>query len=275
MVENKRGGKKQIKRKTKKTTKKGGSKLEFGEYNFKEYQPDPKPSRNAGLFTGEKFVKGAPWANVPVKPNADYMMSKNLKSANPPPGAKTHFPHTLRKGNNLAKLPGVKNYENPDAFNRGPFRTNCSPKTEMTTPSNVPSGNKSIKTAQTNEIKRGGKGNNPWLDHVKKTKKENPKLKFKDVLIEAKGSYKKISKPVVKVVNKAVKKVKKVTKPVTNTVAKTMKKATKSKVKKETKQGSKGKKENPWLTHVKDTMKKNQGMEFHQVLKAAKKTYKK
>jgi len=32
---------------------------------------------------------------------------------------------------------------------------------------------------------------NPWLLHVKKVKKENPKLSFKEVLKEAKKSYKK------------------------------------------------------------------------------------
>ena len=32
---------------------------------------------------------------------------------------------------------------------------------------------------------------NPWLTHVKKVKKENPELKFKDVLKKAKKSYKK------------------------------------------------------------------------------------
>lgn len=32
---------------------------------------------------------------------------------------------------------------------------------------------------------------NPWLTHVKKVKAENPNMKFKDVLIKAKGSYKK------------------------------------------------------------------------------------
>jgi hypothetical protein len=35
------------------------------------------------------------------------------------------------------------------------------------------------------------------------------------------------------------------------------------------------KKENPWLTHVKKTMKENPKMEFKDVLKLAKKTYKK
>ena len=32
---------------------------------------------------------------------------------------------------------------------------------------------------------------NKWLEHVKKIKKENPKLIFKDVLKEAKKTYKK------------------------------------------------------------------------------------
>lgn len=32
---------------------------------------------------------------------------------------------------------------------------------------------------------------NPWLDHVKKVKKDNPKLALRDVLKKAKGSYKK------------------------------------------------------------------------------------
>jgi len=36
------------------------------------------------------------------------------------------------------------------------------------------------------------KKKNPWLEAVKKTKKENPKMKFKDVLKETKKTYKKI-----------------------------------------------------------------------------------
>ena len=32
---------------------------------------------------------------------------------------------------------------------------------------------------------------NKWLEHVKKIKKENPKLMLKEVLKKAKGSYKK------------------------------------------------------------------------------------
>lgn len=32
---------------------------------------------------------------------------------------------------------------------------------------------------------------NPWLEHVKKVKKENPKLSFKEVLMKAKKTFKK------------------------------------------------------------------------------------
>ena len=35
---------------------------------------------------------------------------------------------------------------------------------------------------------------NPWLEHVKKVRKANPKLSYKQVLIKAKGSYIKKSK---------------------------------------------------------------------------------
>jgi len=35
------------------------------------------------------------------------------------------------------------------------------------------------------------KSSNPWIIHVKSVKKKNPKMKFKDVLKEAKKSYKK------------------------------------------------------------------------------------
>jgi len=35
---------------------------------------------------------------------------------------------------------------------------------------------------------------NPWLLHVKKVKAANPKLKFSEVLVKAKGSYTPIKK---------------------------------------------------------------------------------
>lgn len=35
------------------------------------------------------------------------------------------------------------------------------------------------------------KKKNPWIEHVKKVKADNPKLSFKEVLKEAKKSWKK------------------------------------------------------------------------------------
>ena len=38
------------------------------------------------------------------------------------------------------------------------------------------------------------KKENKWLTHIKKVKKDNPKMQFKDVLKEAKKSYTKVKK---------------------------------------------------------------------------------
>jgi hypothetical protein len=38
------------------------------------------------------------------------------------------------------------------------------------------------------------RGPNPWLEHVKLFKKSHPDLKYKDVLVQAKASYKKVEK---------------------------------------------------------------------------------
>ena len=53
-------------------------------------------------------------------------------------------------------------------------------------------GGKKTKSPKKPATKKSGpKKTNPWLVHVKKTMKENPKLKFKDILILAKKTYKK------------------------------------------------------------------------------------
>ena len=53
-------------------------------------------------------------------------------------------------------------------------------------------GGKKTKSQKKPATKKSGpKKTNPWLVHVKKTMKENPKLKFKDILILAKKTYKK------------------------------------------------------------------------------------
>ena len=52
---------------------------------------------------------------------------------------------------------------------------------------------------------------NPWLAHVQKVRKANPKMAYRDVLVKAKSSYKKkaapaaTKKPVKKTVKKAPK----------------------------------------------------------------------
>ena len=49
------------------------------------------------------------------------------------------------------------------------------------------------KTAKSKTAKsKTAKKENPWLTHVKKTMKEYPNKKFKDVLVLAKKSYKKM-----------------------------------------------------------------------------------
>lgn len=68
----------------------------------------PPPALNGGLYTGEPFKKGAPWANVPVVPDASYMIHYNLRSANPPPGAIYQYPGYNRPGNNTIDMIGVR-----------------------------------------------------------------------------------------------------------------------------------------------------------------------
>lgn len=73
--------------------------------------PPPKPSHNGGLYGGAPFATNAPWANVPVIPDVDTYIHKNLRSANPPPMATTQYPGNVRPGNNYQEMPGVKTYD--------------------------------------------------------------------------------------------------------------------------------------------------------------------
>lgn len=66
----------------------------------------PPRALNGGLYTGEPFQTGAPWANVPVIPSSDYMNHVNLRSANPPIQALFQFPGNTRPGNNTQTNPG-------------------------------------------------------------------------------------------------------------------------------------------------------------------------
>jgi hypothetical protein len=51
---------------------------------------------------------------------------------------------------------------------------------------------KKTKVVKSDKPKKTAKKENPWLTHVKKTMKDYPNKKFKDVLVIAKKSYKKI-----------------------------------------------------------------------------------
>lgn len=102
---------------------------------------------------------------------------------------------------------------------------------------------------------------NPWFDHIKATQKANPGMSYGEAMAAAKKTYKSKgpSKPKASKSKKAPKKAKA---------------AAKTKKVKKTKKSRKGVK-NPWLDHVKATHKANPKMKFADVLKEAKKTYKK
>lgn len=75
--------------------------------------PPPQPSINGGLYTGEPFLPGAPWGNVPVTPDSGFMIHYNLRSANPPPGAIYQYPGgSFRPGNNTPVMPGITKLAN-------------------------------------------------------------------------------------------------------------------------------------------------------------------
>ena len=79
----------------------------------------PKPPVNGGLFSGEQDV--GPHASIPVIPTATYMISKNLLSANPPPGATEQYVGTNRSTNNYVPMPGVYWYNDTHPINKGPY----------------------------------------------------------------------------------------------------------------------------------------------------------
>ena len=67
----------------------------------------PPPPLNGGLYTGQPFMKGAPWANIPYIPDSDFMTNQALRSANPPNDALYQYQGTVRPGNNFQTMPGV------------------------------------------------------------------------------------------------------------------------------------------------------------------------
>jgi hypothetical protein len=74
------------------------------------FTPPPAPSLNGGLYTGEPFRKGAPWANVPVIPDAGVIAFTNLPASSPYEARYMLPGGGLRPGNNTPLM--------PDAFHR-------------------------------------------------------------------------------------------------------------------------------------------------------------
>jgi hypothetical protein len=68
----------------------------------------PPPPLNGGLYTGQPFMKGAPWANIPFIPDSDFMTNQALRLADPPADALYQYQGGLRPGNNYQKMPGVE-----------------------------------------------------------------------------------------------------------------------------------------------------------------------
>lgn len=74
----------------------------------------PPPTHNGGWFTGEAFAKNAPYATVPVIPDAGYLTHFNLRSAQPPPLAPYQYPGGgMRPGNNYQPMPGIQPMQGP------------------------------------------------------------------------------------------------------------------------------------------------------------------
>lgn len=68
----------------------------------------PRVQPNGGRSSGRPAIEGAAWATVPCVPDAGYLVSTNLLSANPPPGSRVQFaPSSFRPGNNNPSLYGV------------------------------------------------------------------------------------------------------------------------------------------------------------------------
>lgn len=85
----------------------------FAEIDSSKPLPPPIPQLNGGLFTGEPFEKDAPYANVPVIPDAGYMTHYNLATAKPPPEADMQYPGGPRPGNNMQPMPGIEKLAGP------------------------------------------------------------------------------------------------------------------------------------------------------------------
>ena len=95
------------------------SEVPLHERTFDENTRAPEPVPNGGLFGGPQAE--GPYASIPVIPTTTNMINKNLRSANPPPGATEQYPGTNRDGNNYVPMPGVFWYNDTHPVNKGPY----------------------------------------------------------------------------------------------------------------------------------------------------------
>jgi hypothetical protein len=95
------------------------------QYEVNPWSPVLPPSVNGGLYTGEPFMKDAPWANVKVKPTWAYMTNINLRSSiMAPPAAFFQMPVNIRPGNNSDdRIEGILDFIGDENF--GPFNFKC------------------------------------------------------------------------------------------------------------------------------------------------------
>lgn len=68
----------------------------------------PPRALNGGLYTGEAFLPGAPYANIPQIPDSGFLTNVALQTANPPPGATEQYVVGLRPGNNRSAMKGLE-----------------------------------------------------------------------------------------------------------------------------------------------------------------------
>jgi hypothetical protein len=105
-----------------------------------EYQgvPPPKPSLNGGLYTGQPFRHGAPWANVPIVPDAGMMAFDRNFPETAPAEARFMLPGGgIRPGNNMPTLhPYARRSVRPDV------NSMCIPVKNVPPPPPLVSGNR-------------------------------------------------------------------------------------------------------------------------------------
>ena len=93
------------------------------------HTPMPENPVNGGIYGGPSSKK--PWMPIAITPTATNLITRNLLSANPPPGAIKQFIGTNRLGNNYTSMPGVVWYNNVHPDNIGPFNMKATEKNEI------------------------------------------------------------------------------------------------------------------------------------------------